>query len=117
MLRKMALGKEPTKGFPLAALFCHGPVVGDGRSGLGPEVALAHNPRLKALQIEGRCQVAANLIMAQRVQGARPYQHAQDGGDGTQVCERFGRRVSSPDHVLGHAGLSDIDAELEELSC
>src|ERR1700757_3649198 len=26
------------------------------------------------------------------------------------------RRVSSPDHVLGHAGLSDIDAELEELS-
>src|SRR6202163_3052544 len=28
----------------------------------------------------------------------------------------LGRRVSSPDHVLGHAGLSDIDAELEELS-
>src|SRR6202047_2122557 len=26
------------------------------------------------------------------------------------------RRVASPDHVLGHAGLSDIDAELEELS-
>ena len=26
------------------------------------------------------------------------------------------RRVSSPDHVLGHAGLSDIDAELEEFS-
>src|ERR1700747_133157 len=26
------------------------------------------------------------------------------------------RRGSSPDHVLGHAGLSDIDAELEELS-
>src|SRR6476619_2268519 len=26
------------------------------------------------------------------------------------------RRVSSPDHVLGHAGLSDIDAELEQLS-
>src|ERR1700746_1621812 len=24
------------------------------------------------------------------------------------------RRVSPPDHVLGHAGLSDIDAELEE---
>ncbi len=28
----------------------------------------------------------------------------------------LGRRVSSPDHVLGHAGLSDIDAELEEFS-
>src|SRR6202163_2562786 len=28
----------------------------------------------------------------------------------------LGRRVSSPHHVLGHAGLSDIDAELEELS-
>src|SRR4030081_3425278 len=28
----------------------------------------------------------------------------------------LGRRVSSPDHVLGHAGLSDIDAELEQLS-
>src|ERR1700745_1388488 len=26
------------------------------------------------------------------------------------------RRGSPPDHVLGHAGLSDIDAELEELS-
>src|ERR1700759_861324 len=26
------------------------------------------------------------------------------------------RRVSSPDHVLGHAGLSAFDAELEELS-
>jgi hypothetical protein len=26
----------------------------------------------------------------------------------------LGRRVSSPDHVLGHAGLSDIDGELEE---
>src|SRR5712675_2180708 len=25
-------------------------------------------------------------------------------------------RVSSPGHVLGHAGLSDIDAELEEFS-
>src|SRR6201987_5031878 len=28
----------------------------------------------------------------------------------------LGRRVSSPDHVLGHARLSEIDAELEELS-
>jgi hypothetical protein len=28
----------------------------------------------------------------------------------------LGRRVSSPDHVLGHAGLPDIDAELEEFS-
>src|ERR1700688_3986083 len=28
----------------------------------------------------------------------------------------LGRRVSSPDHVLGHAGLSDIDAELEEFA-
>src|SRR3984893_5640357 len=28
----------------------------------------------------------------------------------------LGRRVSSPDHVLGHAGLSDTDAELEEVS-
>ncbi|SHG19115.1 hypothetical protein SAMN05443248_0625 [Bradyrhizobium erythrophlei] len=28
----------------------------------------------------------------------------------------LGRRISSPDHVLGHAGLSDIDAELEEFS-
>src|SRR5246127_4885459 len=28
----------------------------------------------------------------------------------------LGRRVSSPDHVLGYAGLSDIDAELEEFS-
>jgi hypothetical protein len=28
----------------------------------------------------------------------------------------LGRRISSPDHVLGHAGLSDIDAELEQLS-
>src|SRR6201992_3221313 len=28
----------------------------------------------------------------------------------------LGWRVSSPDHVLGHAGLSDIDAELEEFS-
>src|SRR6202048_5598904 len=28
----------------------------------------------------------------------------------------LGRRVSSPDHVLGHAGLSDIDPELEEFS-
>src|SRR6266404_2291384 len=28
----------------------------------------------------------------------------------------LGRRVSSPDHVLGHARLSDIDAELEQLS-
>src|ERR1700726_3264076 len=28
----------------------------------------------------------------------------------------LGRRVSSPDHVLGDAGLSDIDAELEQLS-
>src|SRR5882672_1873233 len=28
----------------------------------------------------------------------------------------LGRRVSLPDHVLGHAGLSDIDAELEEFS-
>src|SRR6202045_1272510 len=28
----------------------------------------------------------------------------------------LGRRVSSPDHVLGHARLSDIDAELEEFS-
>src|SRR5258708_20493634 len=28
----------------------------------------------------------------------------------------LGRRVSSPGHVLGHAGLSDIDAELEEFS-
>ena len=25
-------------------------------------------------------------------------------------------RLSSPDHVLGHAGLSDTDAELEEFS-
>src|SRR5260370_38025636 len=28
----------------------------------------------------------------------------------------LGRRVSLPDHVLGHTGLSDIDAELEEFS-
>src|ERR1700686_3127413 len=28
----------------------------------------------------------------------------------------LGRQVSSPDHVLGHAGLSDIDAELEKFS-
>src|SRR3979490_2501208 len=28
----------------------------------------------------------------------------------------LGWRVSSPDHVLGHAGLSDIDADLEEFS-
>src|ERR1700751_2424013 len=28
----------------------------------------------------------------------------------------LGRRVSSPGHVLGHAGLSDIDAELEEFA-
>src|SRR5580704_1478578 len=28
----------------------------------------------------------------------------------------LGWRVSSPDHVLGHARLSDIDAELEEFS-
>src|SRR5712664_3393870 len=28
----------------------------------------------------------------------------------------LGRRISSPGHVLGHAGLSDIDAELEEFS-
>ena len=28
----------------------------------------------------------------------------------------LGRRVSSPDHVLGHAGLSDLDAELEEFA-
>src|SRR6266481_2032432 len=28
----------------------------------------------------------------------------------------LGRRVSSPDHVLGHAGLSDFDAELKEFS-
>ena len=28
----------------------------------------------------------------------------------------LGRRVSSPDHGLGHAGLSDADAELEEFS-
>jgi hypothetical protein len=28
----------------------------------------------------------------------------------------LGWRVSSPGHVLGHAGLSDIDAELEQLS-
>src|SRR6202171_4928770 len=28
----------------------------------------------------------------------------------------LGRRVSSPDHILGHARLSDIDAELEKLS-
>src|SRR6202048_3888447 len=28
----------------------------------------------------------------------------------------LGRRISSPDHVLGPAGLSDIDAELERLS-
>src|SRR5229473_3080491 len=28
----------------------------------------------------------------------------------------LGRRVSSPGYVLGHAGLSDIDAELEEFS-
>src|SRR6202035_4554543 len=28
----------------------------------------------------------------------------------------LGRRVSSPDHVPGHAGLSDINAELEEFS-
>jgi hypothetical protein len=28
----------------------------------------------------------------------------------------LGRRIASPDHVLGHAGLSDIDAELEEFS-
>src|ERR1700694_1738198 len=28
----------------------------------------------------------------------------------------LGRRVSSPDHLLGHARLSDIDAELEKLS-
>src|ERR1700679_1437152 len=28
----------------------------------------------------------------------------------------LGWRVSSPGHVLGHAGLSDIDAELEEFS-
>src|SRR3982074_3402963 len=26
------------------------------------------------------------------------------------------RRVPSPDHVLGHAGLSDVDAELEQFS-
>src|SRR6202048_1401946 len=28
----------------------------------------------------------------------------------------LGRRVSSPDHVLGHAGLADLDAELKQLS-
>src|ERR1700722_6283021 len=28
----------------------------------------------------------------------------------------LGRRISSPDHVLGYARLSDIDAELEEFS-
>src|SRR3979409_1726540 len=28
----------------------------------------------------------------------------------------LGWRVSSPGHVLGHAGLSDIDADLEEFS-
>src|SRR3979411_609230 len=28
----------------------------------------------------------------------------------------LGRRVSSPDHVLGHAGLPDFDADLEQLS-
>jgi hypothetical protein len=28
----------------------------------------------------------------------------------------LGRRISSPDHVLGYAGPSDIDAELEQLS-
>src|ERR1700676_4427826 len=33
-----------------------------------------------------------------------------------KVSPALGRRVSSPDHVFGHAGLSDIDAELEQLS-
>src|SRR5258705_11551299 len=28
----------------------------------------------------------------------------------------LGRRVSSPDHILGHARLSDIDAELEQFA-
>ena len=28
----------------------------------------------------------------------------------------LGRRVASPDHVRGHAGLPDFDAELEEFS-
>src|SRR6202162_3162400 len=28
----------------------------------------------------------------------------------------LGRRVSSPDYVLGHAGLADLDAELEEFA-
>ena len=28
----------------------------------------------------------------------------------------LGRRPSTPDHILGHAGLTDIDAELEKLA-
>ncbi len=28
----------------------------------------------------------------------------------------LGRRASSPGHILGHAGLSDFDAELEQLA-
>jgi hypothetical protein len=44
-----------------------------------------------------------------------------DRGDPIRVIAEecpsaLGRRVSSPDHVLGHAGLSDIAVELEKLA-
>src|SRR3979409_1684169 len=47
-------------------------------------------------------------------------EHIHRGDPISVIAEKcppaLGWRVSSPDHVLGHAGLSDIDAELEQLS-
>src|ERR1700726_1754294 len=47
-------------------------------------------------------------------------EHIHRSGPVSVVAEErppaLGRRVSSPDHVLGHAPLSDIHAKLEEIS-
>src|SRR3984957_11558955 len=47
-------------------------------------------------------------------------EHIQRSDPISMIAEKrppaLGRRISSPDHVLGHAGLSDIDAELKQLS-
>src|SRR4030088_2193543 len=47
-------------------------------------------------------------------------EHIHRGDPISVIAEKcppaLGRRVSSPGHVVGHAGRSDIDAELEQLS-
>jgi hypothetical protein len=65
-------------------------------------------------------QIADQQSIEQAKRDCRYDEHINRSDPTSVIAEEcppaLGRRVSSPDHVLSHAGLSDTDAMLEEFS-